>query len=55
MGKPTLFDRIRRFISDVAFTVFLWANRMTEDEYRNNIFEYMLEYEDDFHSDPSNR
>ena len=37
MGKPTVWMRIRWKIGDIAFTVFLWAIQMTQDEYFDTI------------------
>ncbi len=37
MGKDTLFDKLRYWISGIAFDVFLWANRMTANEYLSEI------------------
>ena len=37
MGKPSLFQIIREWIGGIAFSVFLWANRMTAEEYWNEI------------------
>ena len=31
--KQTVFDKIRRLISDYAFSVFLWANQLTQEQY----------------------
>ena len=39
MTKPTLFDTIREWIGGIAFHVFLWSIRMTEDEYIDIILE----------------
>jgi hypothetical protein len=54
MGTAPRYERIRWWISDIAFAIFLWANRVTEDEYRDSIWEDMLDYESDFRRDPSN-
>ncbi len=37
MGKETFFDKIRELISSLAFRVFLWANRLTQEEYFKQI------------------
>ena len=42
MGKPSLLTRIRIFISVVAFNIFLWAIRMTQNEY----LKYILDHEE---------
>ena len=48
MGKQSLLDRIREWIGGIAFDVFLWANRMTQDEYFAMILEdARREYESD--------
>jgi hypothetical protein len=39
MGRITVLDRIREFIGRIAFSIFLWAYRMSEDEYRSEILE----------------
>jgi len=39
MGKQSLFDSIREWIGGVAFRVFLWSNRMTQDQYIDAIVE----------------
>lgn len=33
MGKLSFFDNVRRFISNVSFSVFLWASRLSADQY----------------------
>ena len=33
MGKESLFDRIRRWIGHLAWVIFLWSIRMTEEQY----------------------
>ena len=33
MGKASIFDNFREWIGGVAFAIFLWSARMTEDEY----------------------
>ncbi len=37
MGNPTLLDLIRGFIGGIAWRVLLWANRMTKEEYWEEI------------------
>lgn len=39
MGEYTLLDHIRDFIGGIAFTVFLWSARMTEEQYWDAIYE----------------
>jgi len=39
MNKPNLLDLLRERIGVIAFNVFLWAFRMTADEYRLDILE----------------
>lgn len=38
MGESTVFERLKEFIAGVAFTVFLWASGMTQDEYWDAIY-----------------
>lgn len=33
MGKQSFTSKVREFISGLAWDVFLWANRMTDDQY----------------------
>lgn len=33
MGKPSFFDNVREWIGGLGFRLFLWAYRMTQDEY----------------------
>jgi hypothetical protein len=33
MGNPTFADRVRGFIGSVAWRVFLWSLRMTDEQY----------------------
>ena len=37
MGEETFLDKARNFIAALSFKVFLWANRMTKDEYFNQL------------------
>ena len=37
MGKKSLLDSVREWIGGVAFRVFLWSIRMTQDEYIDTI------------------
>jgi hypothetical protein len=39
MEKQSLLDKVREWIGGIAFDVFLWAFRMTADEYRADILE----------------
>lgn len=39
MGKQTFLGRIREWIGVIAFNVFLWAFKMTADEFRADILE----------------
>jgi hypothetical protein len=39
MGQPSLLDRLREWIGGIAFDVFLWAYRMTNDEYLEMVYE----------------
>jgi len=40
MGELTILDRIREFIGDIAWNVFLWSHRWTEDKYWEIMDEY---------------
>lgn len=33
MGKLSLIKRMKEFVGNVAWKIFLWASEMTEDEY----------------------
>jgi hypothetical protein len=33
MAQQTIFDKIREWIGGIAWDIFLWSARMTEDEY----------------------
>ncbi len=33
MGEPSIADKVREFIGDIAWRVFLWSIRMTDEEY----------------------
>lgn len=33
MGTPSLWDKVRMLIGDIAWRVFLWSIRMSQDEY----------------------
>lgn len=33
MGKQSIFDKVREWLGGIAFDVFLWSARMTQDEY----------------------
>lgn len=37
MKEPTLLDNIRDFITMIAWRVFLWGIRMTEEQYWKQI------------------
>lgn len=39
MGPSSIFDRLRDWIGTVAWAVFLWSIKMTEDNYRKAIYE----------------
>jgi hypothetical protein len=45
MSKTVFWDRVRDKVAALSFSVFLWAMRMTEDEYRKAVAE-------DFNRDP---
>ena len=33
MGQPSFFDNVREYIGGVAFAIYLWAARMTKEEF----------------------
>lgn len=33
MAQETFFDKVREFIGSIAWSIFLWSIRMSEDEY----------------------
>lgn len=33
MGKQSIFDKAREWLGGIAFDIFLWSARMTQDEY----------------------
>ena len=33
MVRPTFFDNVREWLGGIAFDIFLWSARMTQDEY----------------------
>ena len=37
MAQQTIWDKIREWIGGIAWDVFLWSARMTEDEYFNEV------------------
>ena len=39
MGKQSLKDKIKEFITGIAFKVFLWGIEMTDDQYWKNVYE----------------
>ncbi len=39
MGEETFFDKIRSFISGLAWRTLLWSLRMTPDEYWMSVYE----------------
>ncbi len=39
MGKFNLFEKLRKLIAGISFSIFLWAVRMSEDEYFLSIYE----------------
>ena len=40
MGKSTLLEKIRDWIGGISFDIFLWAGKMSADEYWNKIYEH---------------
>jgi hypothetical protein len=39
MGKQSLIDLLREWVGGLAFRVFLWAYRMTNDEYLEMVYD----------------
>lgn len=39
MGKISFFERLRQWIAGMGFKVFLWGNRMSQEEYWREIAE----------------
>ncbi len=39
MGKFNLFEKLRELIAGISFSVFLWAAKLSEDEYFTSIYE----------------
>ena len=37
MAQETFFDKVRDFIGGIAWAVFLWSIKMTEDEYLDSV------------------
>ena len=37
MAQETFFDKVREFIGSIAWSIFLWSIRMSEDEYLNAV------------------
>jgi hypothetical protein len=33
MGNQSFFDKVREWLGGIAFRIFLWSVRMTQDEY----------------------
>lgn len=48
MGKSTLLETIKDWISSIGWKMFIWGINMTEDEYFNSIFkqEYDRRFKD---------
>jgi hypothetical protein len=38
MNQPTFWDNVRYFIGAIAWKVFLWSIRMSEDQYLSGPF-----------------
>jgi hypothetical protein len=38
MGNPTIWDKLREWIGGIAWDVFIWSLRMTEDQYLDAIY-----------------
>jgi len=43
MGELTFWDKVREWIGGVAFRVFLWSCRMTEECYWKHVYELEAE------------
>ena len=39
MGKESIIAKIKRFIANFSFELFLWANGLTQEEYWTQIYE----------------
>ena len=39
MGELSIMEKLKRFIADIAFRLFLWGNGMTQDTYWQSIYE----------------
>jgi hypothetical protein len=37
MGKQSIFDKVREWLGGIAFDIFLWSARMTQDEYLDTV------------------
>ena len=37
MAQETFFDKVREFIGSIAWSIFLWSIRMSEDEYLDSV------------------
>jgi len=47
MGNPTIFDQIREWVAGIAWRVFLWAIRMTAEQYDQAVHEGCKPVEED--------
>lgn len=55
MGPETFFDRIRDLIGSSAWRIFLWSNRMTEEQYWEQIYVQEKNYHELTPSSPEER
>lgn len=39
MSQPSFLDKVRLFISHIAWSIFLWANRMTQEQYLDRVIQ----------------
>ena len=39
MGKFNFFEKLRKLIASISFNIFLWAIKLSEDEYFTSIYE----------------
>ncbi len=44
MGKAGMLDRLRYVVCIIAWKLFLWSIKMTEDEYFDSIYEQEKEW-----------
>lgn len=47
IGEDTIWDKIRQLIGRISWKLFLWANRMTAEQYWKEIYEQEKRYMED--------